>query len=152
MPYEAPLAWRCEIAPSRRFSRQNPAYAPYDGESSQKQELTTYSASSTNQYFGWQDTEHDDARRLAEKFLDRFPLTASAGLGRDWCYAGWLSELVGYLERGALLPFVFAEFFEPPPEKLWALPIRDLDNPATVLMNFPLPPPPNDQQQSLLTE
>jgi len=140
MPYEAPLSWRCEIAPANRFSKSNPAYAPYNERASLGDEVTTYSAASGNQFFSWTDAEKDNARGLAEKFIERFPLTSAAGMGRDWCYAGWLAELVGYLERGALLPIVFTEFSEIPPEELRALPIHDLENPGALTMTFPLPP------------
>lgn len=140
-PYEYPLAWRCQISPVEQFSARNGAYAPHDPDSAIGGELTTYSAASGNHYFGWKDGGSDNARTLAEKFIHRFPQTAAAGRGRDWPYAGWLSELVGFLESGALLPFVAAEYFETEPEDLRFLPIRDCDRGGDVLIGFPLPPP-----------
>jgi hypothetical protein len=72
--------------------------------------------------------------------VQRFPVAAESGRGRDWEYAGWLAELVGVLQQGDLLPFVMAEYFEPPPLALSALPIQDLRT-NEVRLDFPLPPP-----------
>jgi len=136
MPYEYPLAWRLCVAPRDRFSKRNTAYIPdlvNDGQTA------LYSSASENEYFGWEDARNDDARMLADKFIERFPQIASRGRGRDWTYAGWLSELVGHLERGESLPFVMSEYFEPAPEDLTALPIREFAT-HTVSLSFPLPP------------
>ena len=149
MPYEAPIAWRCQISPAEQFSARNGAYAPYDPDNAIGGELTTYTAASGNHYFDWKDAGSDNARALAEKFIDRFPRTAIAGRGRDWPYAGWLSELVGFLEGGAWLPFVTAEYFDTGPEDLGFLPIRDCDRGGDVRMDFPLPPRlPDDVRQA----
>jgi hypothetical protein len=86
------------------------------------------------------------ARALAEKFVQRFPRVAAECEGRDWAYAGWLLELTGLLERKpSRLPFVLAEYFEPNPLSMTALPLRvygDLvgDDDGRDL-SFPLPPP-----------
>jgi hypothetical protein len=136
MPYEYPLAWRCVIAPADRFHPRNGAYVEDLGEG----EIAHYSSASENEYFGWTDAKQDDARALAEKLVARFPAVVAAGAGRDWAYAGWLAELLGALERGPRLPFVMAEYFEPGPTELRALPIRDFED-GLVRMDFPLPPP-----------
>lgn len=134
MPYEYPIAWRLCVAGARRFHEANGAYLaePHLVPSA------TYSCASQDEYFEWQDAKGDDARALAEKFIVRFPEVVSEGLGRDWTYAGWLSELVGFLERGDLLPFVMAEYYEPSPEQLTVLPIRDHAHQTE--LEFPLPP------------
>jgi hypothetical protein len=44
----------------------------------------TYSSASENEYFGWTDATSDDARKLAVKFVDRFPEITGYGSGRDW--------------------------------------------------------------------
>jgi hypothetical protein len=142
MPYEHGLAWRCFVAPSDDFSVRNGAFSLRNDQPNSLGEKTTYSQKSDTAYFEWQDANLDTARKLAEKFVQRFPLTSEAGRGRDWAYAGWLAELVGTLERGNLLPFVRAEYFEPEPEALRCLPIRDIDDDWRVRMDFPLPPPP----------
>ena len=51
-------------------------------------------------YFGWAGAESLSARELATRFLRDYPALAQAGLGRDWPYAGWLTEVLGVVERG----------------------------------------------------
>jgi len=74
-------------------------------------------------YFGWADTACDNARSLALKFIDRFPDIACQAKGRDWEYAGWLAELVGFLEQGDWIPAVWWESMQGESENLLALPI-----------------------------
>lgn len=131
-PHLYPLAWRCEIGPIEQFSRVNGAWCPKDGERAR------YSGASGNRYFEWDDSATDSARSLAAKFLIRFPEVAASGRGRDWEYAGWLSELLGVLERDAVLPIVMAEYLEPGPEALRVLPLLAID--GTWPGEFPLPP------------
>ena len=50
--------------------------------------------------FGWADAASLSARELAARFLREFPTLARAGFGRDWPYAGWLTEVLGVVERG----------------------------------------------------
>jgi hypothetical protein len=141
-PYEYPLAWRLCVAPRCACSRCNGAYVPQLDDALYEHQ-PTYSSASENEYFNWKDARTDDARHLAMKFVQRFPVSAERGQGRDWEYAGWLAELLGVLERGDLLPIVMAEYFEPGPLELPALPIRDygvVSDHATRL-DFPLPPP-----------
>src|SRR5262245_25732233 len=93
MPYEYPIAFRIFVGPALKFSSENGAYtALADHE-------TTYTSGSEANYFGWTDASNDDARALAEKFIQRFPRVATDCEGRDWPYAGWLLELIGLLER-----------------------------------------------------
>lgn len=94
-----------------------------------------------NAYFNWQDAKNDNARKLAEKFIERFPDVAEQGRGRDWIYAGWLAELVGRLEQGDHLPYVVAEGLRIKPYSLSGLPICDYGGDHAVCMDFPLPPP-----------
>ena len=61
-----------------------------------------YSIADTNRYFGWTDAAEDDARALAAKFVSRFPHLVEAARGRDWQYAGWYAEMLGWAERGRL--------------------------------------------------
>jgi len=60
-----------------------------------------YSEGSDNEYFGWTDAKTDTAADLAAKFLCRFPELCLRGEGRDWEYAGWYSEMLGYAHEGA---------------------------------------------------
>lgn len=135
MPYFHPLAWRLAIGPVEQFTILNGAFAP-DADPS----LVTYSSASGNSYFDWKDANADTARQIAEKFIERFADVAERGRGRDWAYAGWLSELLGHLERTATLPFVMEEFYSTPPDELQFLPLWDREH-FTNGGRFDLPPP-----------
>jgi hypothetical protein len=63
---------------------------------------TTYQA---NDYFGWTDATHDDARSLAAKFVERYPELARQAAGEDLAYAGWLTRILGRAEHGCLPEF-----------------------------------------------
>lgn len=134
MPYEYPVAWRLAIGPAELFSSVNGAFIPRPEE----ELLATYSSASETAYFGWSDAHGDTARQLAEKFIVRFPTICEQGLGRDWTYAGWLSELIGVLERTERLPVVMWDH-GPPPLSLRSLPLRHFGRPLTD-EDFPLPP------------
>jgi hypothetical protein len=127
------------VGPASKFSVENGAYTALE------EHETTYTSASEVNYFGWTDAGQDNARALAEKFVQRFPRVAAECEGRDWTYAGWLLELTGLLERKpSRLPFVLAEYFEPDPLSMHALPLRvygDLvgDDDGDDL-SFPLPP------------
>ena len=66
-------------------------------------------------------------RAWPELFAERFCEVCEAGRGRDWEYAGWLTELIGHVSRTRLLPFVQAEYFEPGPEDLNFLPLKSYE-------------------------
>lgn len=150
MPYEHPNAWRLAIAPRDRFSGRNGACLNDDGWG----DIPIYSGADGNRYFGWDDAMHDNARALAEKFLERFPVVSQRGKGRDWCYSGWLSELVAVLEQGDFLPVTLWEYMKGTPEELEFLPIWSASGQNTVndgsayivaalspsVRKFPLPP------------
>lgn len=107
--------WRCRILPSSQVRADGWTPAA---------EGVQYSSSEGKRFFGWTDTDHDDARALARKFVERFPAAAREGTGPDWLYAGWFAEILGRAEHGELP--VFYEGFE--------LQRRETD--------APLPPPP----------
>jgi hypothetical protein len=99
-------------------------------------ELARYSSAEGYSYFGWDDAVHMDAEKLAGLFVTRFPRLCKASAGRDWEYAGWVSELSGYMSRTQSLPFVMEEYFVPGPEDLNYLPFGG-DHTSK---DFPLPP------------
>ena len=151
MPYEHPLAWRLAVAPRNYFSLRNGASLKNDAWNG----VPIYSsAGGGNCYFDWQDAKVDSARVLAEKFLLRFPEVAMRGAGRDWLYAGWLSELVGVLEGGDFLPVTLWDYMKETPDELDFLPIwsmsgqntwNDGSAPSVAALapnvrQFPLPP------------
>ena len=148
-PYEYPLAWRLEIGPSSYFSKTNGAYAPNSTDASP--EFARHSSSAELHYFGWDGVERFDAERLAKEFMLRLPRLCDEGSGRDWDYAGWLSELSGHASRTRQLPFVQAEYFEPGPEQLTFLPLRSYDRDWEV-HEFPLPPQMSAGRDALVRE
>lgn len=101
MPYMHPLAWRLAIGPRDVFSPKNGAVLKENF-----WDVPIYTSADGANYFGWKDAAGDNARQLAEKFIERFPAIAERGKGRDWAYAGWLAELVGLLEGGDYLPIM----------------------------------------------
>lgn len=139
-PYEH-MAWRLEFGPASFFSHRNGAYKPYhpfqnaDG----TVEDATYTGASGFRYFGWNGLEAYDAEKLAGVFVTRFPGICAASEGRDWEYVGWLSELSGHASRSRQLPFVVAEYFEPGPEELTYVPLRNYESGGDI-GQFPLPP------------
>lgn len=152
-PYMHPLAWRLAVGPLDRFTGANGASLTdeaLDG-------LPIYSAADGGaSYFDWTDARTDDARALAEKFVSRFSDVTARGLGRDWAYAGWLSELIGFIEGGDLLPVMSWDCIRGTPGDLRYLPIWRIggDNvqsvgyetvgfdtvPGPDVLQFPLPP------------
>ena len=138
-PYEYPLAWRLKIAPRPFFSVRNGAYVDPLNFADLDIEDATYSSSSGLKYFNLENVERLDAEHLAGEFARAFPRLCEAGLGRDWEYAGWLSELSGHISRTNVLPFVMAEYFEPDPNDLTYLPLRDYAR-GNEVTKFPLPP------------
>ena len=74
--------------------------------------VATYTSGSVDRYFGWSDAPGRSARELAVLFLQRYPLIAQSGEGRDWAYAGWLTEVLGRAERGqpGAFPVFFADY------------------------------------------
>lgn len=147
-PYEYPLAWRLEIAPSSYFSPKNGAYISSD---TAKPEFPRHSSADELHYFGWEGVERFDAERLAKEFMTRFAQLCDEGSGRDWEYAGWLSELSGHASRERQLPFVLAEYFEPGPESITFLPLRAYGRGEEV-HEFPLPPAGPNRKEDLVGE
>ncbi|MDX2336250.1 hypothetical protein [Brevundimonas vesicularis] len=100
MPFFHPLAWRLAIGPADVFSQRNGAWFA----DQHFDDSVVYSSASETAYFQWDDAQTDNARQLANKFVVRFSELCERGHGRDWAYAGWLSELLGVLERENALP------------------------------------------------
>lgn len=86
--------------------------------------VAPYTSGQGARYFGWSDGAGMDARALADAFLRRFPVIARLGEGRDWAYAGWLTDVLGRAELGNLLALYadypldeaeMADWIPPPP-------------------------------------
>ena len=146
MPFMNPLGFRLAIAPKFHFSACGGVIISEINLMGPSVAITA-----AGNYFGWVDAENDDARALAVKFIDRFPNIANQGKERDWEYAGWLAELVGFLEQGDWVPTIWWENMKCKPEELQALPIwvadkesLRWDEQASIMSprnpTFPLPP------------
>jgi hypothetical protein len=94
--------------------------------------VAKYTSGDENEFFGWRDAKSLNARQLAVLFIERFPVIASRGVGCDWAYAGWLTDVLGEAEagpeRGSLIHLLqdwdtdpaYMQRWQPPP------PIRTL--------------------------
>jgi len=106
LPHMAPsgMYWRCAITHSENVEADGCSVkAGYgDGE-----HVAVYSSSTAASYFDIPDSETMSARDLALAFLDRFPVIAERGVGIDWAYAGWLTDVLGKAEQGGACNLVY---------------------------------------------
>ncbi|MFN3327058.1 MAG: hypothetical protein ACK5AZ_26500 [Bryobacteraceae bacterium] len=73
------------------------------------EDVANYSTGDEGRFFGFSDAPGKSARELAVMFIERFPRIAERSVGRDWAYAGWLTEALGAAEHGRL-PIFFADY------------------------------------------
>jgi hypothetical protein len=121
------MQWRCQIAPSAAFEVGNGARL-----ASSEAPSLQYSSADGDTFFGWEDAPTSSVQQLAEKFVERFPELAGAGLGSDWAYAGWFLELLRLTAPNAL-PIAYAD---------WDLPTGYLSTMGGGSLRLPLPPAP----------
>lgn len=119
------MHWRCSIAPKSGVVAERRA-----GLREHEELVARYSTGMQNGYFGWQDAQRDTAPQLAAKFIDRFPRIVEMGEGRDWPYAGWYVEMLGFAERGHL-PVAFADWYGEAPSYVARDEERELPFPPT---------------------
>lgn len=102
LPRMAPsgLYWRCTIADAGCFSDDGLSIGIAHAE-----RVLSYTSGEGARYFGWDDGPDMTARMLARCFLLRFPRLAECGAGRDWAYAGWLTDVLGRAEQGSFVIF-----------------------------------------------
>jgi hypothetical protein len=74
--------------------------------------VARYTSGQGDDYFGWTDVKGLSARELAVRFIQRFPKLVEAGQGRDWAYAGWLTDVLGRVEQGGSgdFPVFYADY------------------------------------------
>jgi hypothetical protein len=98
IPSEGPNCnWRAAIVPVTHILTTHGAWGKMD------EPAAYYNEMEGNLYFGWRDARYDDAKRLAKKFIKRFPLLCRAGFGSDGGYVRWFAaELMPYANRGEL--------------------------------------------------
>lgn len=101
MPHDHDLGWRLAFGPRESFSDRIGLDLPVPA----LLRVPQYSSADQNHPFGWRDAGDDDARALAAKMVERFPELLAECVGRDWEYAGWFTELMGWVEAG-FLPFI----------------------------------------------
>lgn len=102
LPFMAPngIHWRCTICDAGCLAPDG--LRPHAAE---EDRLARYTSADGARYFGWSDGPTLTARMMAYRFLDRFPLIAQHGVGRDWTYAGWLTDVLGRAEHGSFVVF-----------------------------------------------
>ena len=101
------LYWRCSITHAGNMSDDGLAVKEFT-----EGEVASYSTSQYDRYFDWSDASGRSAEDLAAMFAERFPQIVQKGKGRDWAYAGWLTEIIGRAKHGAepTLPVFFADY------------------------------------------
>lgn len=101
------MCWRCSITDAGNMTRDGLRIDASSGD-----EVAHYSTGSADGYFRWPDAPGRSARELGVMFVDRFPVIAQKGTGRDWAYAGWLTEILGRAERDepSGFPVFFADY------------------------------------------
>ena len=102
------MHWRCSITHAGNVAADGISFlasAPDD-------EIADHSSASEDRYFGWEDAAGRSARELAILFIQRFPIIVQKSDGRDWAYAGWLTDVLGRAEHGTSdgLPVFYADY------------------------------------------
>lgn len=100
LPYWSPsgMHWRCAITHAANVDPDGFTIKVFSDERTQDAEVAHYSSAMGQDYFNWTDRAQASARELAVTFLDRFPKLVSLAQGRDWLYAGWLTDFLGQME------------------------------------------------------
>ncbi len=130
-------SWRCIVTHAGNTLPENGALL-----ADHNRDVARYTSGMGNRYFDWPDAASDTARELATKFVERFPGISEKGLGRDWAYAGWYSEMMGLAERGCL-PVAYADWYpgEEPEEGWLELTCGEGAVPELRRARLPVPPP-----------
>lgn len=103
IPQESPngMHWRCNITYADNV--QADGFSIRDLDPAQRGVVAHFATGQETDFFGWHDAADKSARELAVMFLDRFPLIMKYGQGRDWLYAGWLTDFLGVMENADTL-------------------------------------------------
>lgn len=91
------MSWRCAITAAKNIEPDGFGILLRDEEPGT---VARYNTGQEARYFGWKGLEDFNPRELAMRFLKEYPLIAKGGIGRDWAYAGWLTEIIGIAEQG----------------------------------------------------
>lgn len=125
IPQEAPNGsqWRCHITSASNV--QPDGFTLKDPDIEGIGLVAHYGTGQGAAYFGWTDAARLSARELAVLFLERFPQIMQNGQGRDWLYAGWLTDFLGRMENAdelGLLTFEADYPLDPGPIDPWMPP------------------------------
>jgi hypothetical protein len=91
------MYWRCNITFAANMEDDGYRIREFDDE---RGLVASYSSANGSNYFGWKDGNALNSRQMARRFIERFPIIAKEGAGRDWPYAGWLTDVLGRAEQG----------------------------------------------------
>lgn len=89
--------WRCPITYDENI--EDDGFTIRDFGSSTGH-VASFTSGDRGDFFGIKGSAHLGAKYLAEKFLNSYPTIALKGAGRDWMYAGWLTDVLGRAEQG----------------------------------------------------
>ena len=131
----AGIHWRCSVAATPNIGPDGWSLIDYC-------EGAHYSSAAGARFFEWEDAPRKSPRQLAQMFIERFPRLASASIGMDYAYAGWIVALLGAVEHGRL-PAFHADYeldlsrldLPPSPPKQWPSSRKRLAGPQ----NAPVP-------------
>lgn len=100
--------WRCPITFADNIEPDGWTIKRFEADAGM---VAAYSSADPG-YFGWDDAVGLSARGLAEMFLGRFAAICSLSRGRDWQYAGWMTEVLGVVEQGNIsdYPVFYADY------------------------------------------
>ena len=111
------IHWRCSISHSGNLAEDGLGFR-----GGGHGEVASYTSGQGARYFDWPDGDQLTARQLARRFLDTFPVIAEQGAGRDWPYAGWLTDVLGYAEHGKFVAFWADYPLDPEDLRRWTPP------------------------------
>lgn len=120
LPSAAPngIHWRCLISDAASFAPDGLSLR--SGTAADR--VARYTSGDGANYFGWADGGALTARLMAQRFLAAFPAIAAHGAGRDWPYAGWLTDVLGRAEHGSFVAFHADDPIDPEELELWRPP------------------------------
>jgi hypothetical protein len=91
------MHWRCNVTYAANVEPDGFTIRNFDFDGGH---VAPYSTASGARPFGWKDGGTLNARQMAAKFIAAFPIIAGNGIGRDWPYAGWFTNVLGRAEQG----------------------------------------------------
>jgi hypothetical protein len=119
LPGMAPngVHWRCTISYAENVAPDGRSFLRTD-----EGHAARYTSGQGARYYDWPDADRLNARQLARRFLTSFPIIADRGAGRDWPYAGWLTDILGLAEHGRFIAFHADYPIDPDELRHWAPP------------------------------